>query len=135
MMLLAVLLLFVDNPHLLSQTSPVRVHTAYAAIAGDHAALYVAYEAGLFRKHGLDPRFVYIASAPAIIPALLGGDIDFAVASGNGVVNAGLGGADLVWVAGMVNTAAYYLAVQPEIKTINDLRGHPFGSDADWRGN
>ena len=86
-LLLAVLLLFVDNPHLLSQTSPVRVHAAYAAIAGDHAALYVAHEAGLFRKQGLDARFVYIAAAPAIIPALLGGDIDFAVASGNGVVN------------------------------------------------
>src|SRR4030095_108798 len=125
--LLAVLLLFVDNPRLLSQTPPVRVHAAYAAIAGDHAALYVAHEAGLFRKHGLDARFVYIAAAPAIIPALLGGDIDFAVASGNGVVNAGLGGADLVWVAGMVNTAAYYLAVQPEIKSINDLRGRPLG--------
>lgn len=125
--LLAALLLFVDNPHLLSQTPPVRVHAAYAAIAGDHAALYVAHEAGLFRKQGLDARFVYIAAAPAIIPALLGGDIDFAVASGNGVVNAGLGGADLVWVAGMVNTAAYYLAVQPEIKSINDLRGRPLG--------
>ena len=126
-LLLAVLFLFVDNPHILSQTPPVRVHAAYAAIAGDHAALYVAHEAGLFRKHGLDARFVYIAAAPAIIPALLGGDIDFAVASGNGVVNAGLGGADLVWVAGMVNTAAYYLAVQPEIKSVNDLRGRPLG--------
>lgn len=123
----AVLLLFIDNPHLLSQTPPVRVHAAYAAIAGDHAALYVAHEAGLFRKYGLDARFIYIAAAPAIIPALLGGDIDFAVASGNGVVNAGLGGADLAWVAGMVNTAAYYLAVQPEIKSINDLRGRSLG--------
>jgi NitT/TauT family transport system substrate-binding protein len=125
--LLAALVLFIDNPRVPAQGPPVRVHAAYAAIAGDHAALYVAHEAGLFAKHGLDARFVYIASAPAIIPALLGGDIDFAVASGNGVVNAGLGGADLVWMAGMVNTAAYYLAVQPEIRTINDLRGRPLG--------
>ena len=127
MMLLVSLLLSAVNPHLFAQIPPVHLHAGYAAIAGDHAALYVAHEAGLFRKYGLDARFVYIPTAPAIIPALLGGDIDFAVASGNGVVNAGLGGADLVWVAGMVNTAAYYLAVQPEIKSIQDLRGRPLG--------
>src|SRR2546425_8426820 len=98
--LLAVLLLFVDNPHLLSQTPPVRVHAAYAAIAGDHAALYVAHEAGLFRKHGLDARFVYIAAAPAIIPALLGGEIQFGVGRGHWGVNANFGGAGFVWVAG-----------------------------------
>jgi NitT/TauT family transport system substrate-binding protein len=126
-MLLVSFLLSAVSPHLLAQTPTRHLHAGYAAIAGDHAALYVAHETGLFRKYGLDPRFVYIPTAPAIIPALLGGDIDFAVASGNGVVNAGLGGADIVWVAGMVNTAAYYLAVQPEVKSIQDLRGRPLG--------
>ena len=37
-----------------SQVQLERINAIYASLAGDHAALYVAQEMGLFRKYGLD---------------------------------------------------------------------------------
>ena len=36
------------------QSPPEHINAIYASLAGDHAALYVAQDMGLFRKHGLD---------------------------------------------------------------------------------
>ena len=46
------LFLFLRTAH--AQPTPERINAIYASIAGDHAALYVAQEMGLFRKYGLD---------------------------------------------------------------------------------
>jgi NitT/TauT family transport system substrate-binding protein len=58
---------------------------------------------------------------------MLGGDVQIAAAAPSAAVDAGLSGGDLVTVAGMVNIAAFYLVVRPEIKSLQDLRGHPVG--------
>ena len=67
----------------------------------------------------------------------MAGENQIATAGGSGVVDADFGGADLVAVAGMVNMPAFYIVVQPEIKSIQDLRGRPvgitrFGSSTDF---
>ena len=46
------LFLFHRTAH--AQPTPERINAIYASIAGDHAALYVAQEMGLFRKYGSD---------------------------------------------------------------------------------
>lgn len=121
-----------------SAQSPLeRINVIYASLAGDHSALYVAEDAGLFRRHGLDVNFSYIAGAAQVIQAMMAGESQVATAGGSGVVDADFGGADLVTVAGMVNIPAFYIVVQPEIKSIQDLRGHPvgitrFGSSTDF---
>ncbi len=114
-----------------------RINGIYASLAGDHSALYVAQDAGLFRKHGLDVNFSYIAGAAQVIQAMMAGESQVATAGGSGVVDADFGGADLITVAGMVNIPAFYIVVQPEIKSIKELRGHPvgitrFGSSTDF---
>jgi len=120
-----------------AQTAPERVNAVYASISGDHAALFVAQETGLFRKHGLDVNLGYIAGAAQVIQTMMAGENQIATAGGSGIVDADFGGADLVAVAGMVNIPAFYIVVQPEIKSIQDLRGKPigitrFGSSTDF---
>ena len=120
-----------------AQSSPERINAIYASIAGDHAGLYVAQEMGLFRKHGLDVNLSYTAGAAQVIQTMMAGENQIATAGGSGVVDADFGGADLVAVAGMVNIPAFYIVVQPEIKSIQDLRGRPvgitrFGSSTDF---
>ena len=119
------------------QSALERINAIYASLAGDHAALYVAQEMGLFRKHGLDVNLSYTAGAAQVIQTMMAGENQIATAGGSGVVDANFGGADLVAVAGMVNMPAFYIVVQPEIKSIQELRGKPvgitrFGSSTDF---
>src|ERR1044071_566393 len=121
----------------LAQPAPERINAIYASIAGDHAALYAAQEMGLFRKYGLDVNLTYIAGAAQVIQTMMAGENQIATAGGSGVVDADFGGADLVAVAGMVNMPAFYIVVQPEVKTIQDLKGRAvgitrFGSSTDF---
>lgn len=120
-----------------SQAALERINAIYASLAGDHAALYIAQEVGLFRKYGLDVNLSYTAGAAQVIQTMMAGENQIATAGGSGVVDANFGGADLVAVAGMVNMPAFYIVVQPEIKSIQDLRGKPvgitrFGSSTDF---
>ncbi len=121
----------------LAQPALERVNAIYASLAGDHDALYIAQDAGLFRKHGLDVNLSYTAGAAQVIQTMMAGENQIATAGGSGVVDADFGGADLVAVAGMVNMPAFYIVVQPEIKSIQDLRGKAvgitrFGSSTDF---
>src|SRR6185437_11844356 len=110
-----------------AQSAPERINGIYASLAGDHAGLYVAQETGLFRKHGLDVNLSYTAGAAQVIQTMMAGDNQIATAGGSGVVDADFGGADLIAVAGMVNMPAFYIVVQPEVKTIQDLKGRAVG--------
>lgn len=129
--------LFVFGVPAYAQPAPEKINAIYASISGDHAALFVAHEMGLFRKHGLDVNLSYTAGAAQVIQTMMAGENQIATAGGSGVVDAGLGGADLVAVAGMVNMPAFYIVVQPEIKSIPELRGLAvgitrFGSSTDF---
>ena len=59
--------------------------------------------------------------------ALLSGDLDFIQASGPTVIESGLRGSDLVYVAGGMATLDFILLSQPEIKTPELLRGGIIG--------
>ena len=52
--LLALSIGFLTESPAYPQSAPERINALYASIAGDHAALYVAQDMGLFRKYGLD---------------------------------------------------------------------------------
>ena len=120
-----------------AQSAPERINGIYASLAGDHAGLYVAQGLGLFRKYGLDVNLTYTAGAAQVIQTMMAGENQIATAGGSGVVDADFGGADLIAVAGMVNMPAFYIVVQPEVKTIQDLKGRAvgitrFGSSTDF---
>lgn len=126
-MLLLFSYLTINQTYLYAQPSAKSLNVAYVAVSGTQAGLWVAQEAGFFRKYGLEIRLVYIAGGSRVIQSMLAGDVQLAAAAPSAAVDVVLGGGDLVTVAGMVNVAAFYLAVRPEIHLLQDLRGRAVG--------
>jgi ABC-type nitrate/sulfonate/bicarbonate transport system substrate-binding protein len=101
--------------------------TAYAAISGLFAGQWMAQEAGAFARHGLDSSLVYIASSTKIAQAMVAGEVPMALMGGEAVVNAVLGGADLVFVAGVTNRPLFFIVVTGDIQRPSDLKGQALG--------
>jgi len=59
-----------------------RVNASYGAISGSMAQTWVAKEARLYEKHGLDLNLVYISGGPRSIMSLIGGSVQFVNHSG-----------------------------------------------------
>ena len=87
---------------------------------------WTTYEAGLFRKHGLDVELTYIASSQTV-PAVLANEVDVALGAGFAVISSRLAGSDLKLFLGVVNWFQYELMVAPEIETAADLKGKRLG--------
>jgi ABC-type nitrate/sulfonate/bicarbonate transport system substrate-binding protein len=62
-----------------------------------------------------------------MVPALIGGDVQAAIAGANAVIAAVLGGAGIVSVASLANRPYLRLWVHPEINRVEELRGKTFG--------
>ena len=65
----------------------------YSTTGPTAVGLWVAKDIGAFDKYGVDPNLVFISSSPVMVPALIGGDVQAAVAGANAVIAAVLGGA------------------------------------------
>ncbi len=104
-----------------------KLHAAYSAESSWSLATWVAYEGGLFRKHGLDVDLVLIRSASTITAALLAGETPMIQLGGNGTIQAALQGAECVNVLTLVPLIPQSLVVTPDIKTAEDLKGKKFG--------
>ncbi len=110
-----------------SAAGPTKITIAYASIGPSMSAVWMAKEIGAFKKYGLEPDLIYIASGPVAVQSLIGGDIDAAVAASNSAVGAIVQGASLVAVGSTINHPSHSLWVQPEIRRIEDLRGKTLG--------
>ncbi len=104
-----------------------KIQIAYSSIDSSNAVWYVAKDAGKYRAHGLDVDLIYIPSTTTVISSLLAGDVPIVNASGRGVINAVLGGADLVMVGCYLNSLPYELVVQESIKSPEQLKGKSIG--------
>jgi NitT/TauT family transport system substrate-binding protein len=85
---------------------------------------WIAQEAGLFNKHDLDFRLVFIPSSPVATAATLNGDAEIGVTGAVGNVRAYVQGfTDLVFIGGIKNILTHSVLAKPEIKRPEDLRG------------
>ncbi|MDZ4345842.1 MAG: ABC transporter substrate-binding protein [Candidatus Binatia bacterium] len=114
-----------------------KVVFGYSAIAGAQAVPWVAKEAGLFEKHGLDLTLIYLDGGSKATQAMMSGDVPIAQIGGNAPIVARLKGGDVTIIAGVINVLAYSLIVSPEIKRPEDLRGKKlavsrYGSNSDY---
>jgi ABC-type nitrate/sulfonate/bicarbonate transport system substrate-binding protein len=76
--------------------APIRI--SYSAISGAMSSLWVAQEAGYFKREGLDTELLYIGGGSLLIQSMLSGDVPFAYGPSVPVINASLRGADLVLI-------------------------------------
>lgn len=114
-----------------------RINLIYPSISGLVLGLWTTQEAGLFDKHGLDAKLIYIQSASAVMQAMFGGEAPVVLAGGKPVVDSGLEGGDAVFIGGIGVVPAFYVMAMPDIRTVEDLRGKPvgvtrFGSSSDF---
>jgi NitT/TauT family transport system substrate-binding protein len=76
----------------------------------------------------LDFQLVYIPSSGVATAALLGGDVEIALAGGVGIVRAfAQGASDLVFIGGFKNALTHSIVAKPEMTKPEDLRGKKIG--------
>lgn len=104
---------------------------------GSSAPYWIAKEAGLYKKYGLDVELIFINGSTRGVQSLVAGDIEFAGAVGTSAINGKLAGGDIVIIDSLVNTLPYYIIGNPKIKSPEDLKGrtlatHIPGTSADF---
>jgi len=109
-----------------AQTQKLRL--AYVSPSGALAVPWIAKEAGLFEKNGVEVELVFIRGASTMIQTLVSGDIDLAHVAANPAVEANLGGADVVVLATALNRpVGFYMMGQPGVRNVEGLRGGRVG--------
>jgi NitT/TauT family transport system substrate-binding protein len=88
-----------------------------------HLPVWVAKDAGLFEKSGLNVEPVQIRGGSLISLAIITGDLPFSGAGAESVVAARAAGGDVVLLACPVDADPVYLITRPEIKSAQDLKG------------
>ncbi len=116
-----------NAPPIVAPPARERVRVGYAALGAAFAAPWLAKDAGLFEKYGLDAELIYIPAGPTLIASMLAGELQLGESGAPATMAANLEGADLVWIAAPVNRALTLLVAPPEIGRIQDLRGRPVG--------
>jgi NitT/TauT family transport system substrate-binding protein len=114
-----------------------KVTIVYAGISGNQAPGWVAYEAGIFRKYGLDVQLVHVVGGPRAVQTLLSGDALIAQVSGLPVLQSNLQGSGIVFIAGILNTMNYQFIVDKSIQQPDQLKGKAvavsrFGGSSDF---
>ena len=84
---------------------------------------WMAKEAGIFGKNGLDVQIVYFRGGTITAMALIARETPISQVSGPPIVSAALKGADAVMVAAGNVVSEYWLMSKPELKTAAQLKG------------
>lgn len=88
---------------------------------------WLAKEAKIYDKHGLDVQLVLLRGSGQTSAAILGGSIIAAPVTLTTMIMADLSGADFVNIAHTVAAVNTKLLVRPEIKRVEDLKGKRVG--------
>jgi ABC-type nitrate/sulfonate/bicarbonate transport system substrate-binding protein len=101
-----------------------------AGVAGPAVNLvyaYLAQDAGLWRKHGLDVRVILFEAGSTLAQVARTGEVSFAINSGPTTIASRTQGADSIIVAAMVNTLPYSLVTTKSITKWEQLKGKKVG--------
>jgi NitT/TauT family transport system substrate-binding protein len=101
------------------------------------APLYVAQDAGIFRKHGFTLEMVFIAGGSLSTQALIGKSLELLQTGGPPFLSAYLRGARLKIIGGVTNILPYVFLTGGRITSSEQLRGKKigisrFGSNTDF---
>lgn len=110
-----------------AQTKDIRLRLTYSSISAASLVTWVAKDAGIFQKHGLDVGLVYIAGGTMAMSTTLSGETQITQGAGTGSILARISGGDAVIFATILDTTPQSLMVQPDIRTPQDLKGKKLG--------
>jgi NitT/TauT family transport system substrate-binding protein len=115
--------------------SPVPIKIAYSELTAAQTPNWVAEEAGIYEKYGLDAELLLIESSQTVA-AVLTGDVQVALGGGAAAMSSRLGGSDMTIFMALTNYYPYELYVTSDVNSAADLRGKTvgisrFGSSSD----
>ena len=88
-----------------------------------HLPIWVAKDAGLFGKYGLNVEPVHIRGGALITMGIMSGQLQFSGAGAESIVAARIEGGDVVLLACPVDSDPVYFITRPEIKSAAELKG------------
>ena len=114
-----------------------KIRIVYSSISGNMAPLWVTYEKGFFRRYALDVELILVEGGSRAVQTLVSGDAALAQMAGAAVIQSNLTGADVVMIAGILNTMNYEFIVDKNIQRPDQLKGKAvavsrFGSSSDF---
>jgi NitT/TauT family transport system substrate-binding protein len=121
----------------LAQTRPRKVRVGVTSVTVGNIITYVARDAKLYDKYGLDPEVSVVQGSGAAAKAMVAGHLDVAPIATPTAIEADLAGADLTILAHTLQSVTHALMARPEIRRADDLRGKriaisSFGSLTDF---
>jgi len=113
-----------------------KVIVGVAGLSGPLAHAFIPKDSGLYEKYGLDVDLVFFQGGTQLIQATIAGSVNFAVTAGPEIINARLGGSDVIMILGYMNTLPYSNVAAKEITRFEQLKGgkaaiSKFGSTSD----
>lgn len=114
---------FASNVGLFAQD---KVRIGYIGLSLSSMPLLAAREFGIFAKNGVQAELLMLTFQLSSV-ALNAGDLEYVAGVGPGSVSATLGGSPsrAVWI--VANRLIYNVIAQPEVKTLQELRGKRIG--------
>lgn len=114
-----------------------KIRVGLGSISLQSGLVYIAKDRGIFAKYGLTAESIYIPGGSTNVQVLISGNLDMSQLSGAPGVAANLEGADIVYIAGLLDKLNYQLITRPELKSVEQLKGKKFavsryGSSADF---
>jgi ABC-type nitrate/sulfonate/bicarbonate transport system substrate-binding protein len=104
-----------------------KVRMAFTSLSAVMMPPWLARDAGIFNKHGLDVEVIATPTGVEGMNALIAGEVQFLQISGGTTASAALGGADVMIVGTTLDTLVQNLMARPEIEKPEQLRGKSLG--------
>ena len=125
------------SPRLVSAQQLHNLVVGYSSVSASFLPLWIAKEAKIFNRNGLDVQMVFFNSGTTAVMALLSGNSPISHTAGSGIVNSRLGGSDAVLIVGGTVSLDWWLLSRPGIKSAAQLKGgsvavSAFGSSSDF---
>jgi NitT/TauT family transport system substrate-binding protein len=102
-----------------------RIKIGYPAVSYNQVHIWVAKDAGLFKKQGLDAEVIFFRGGQVATQALVAGDPP--IVNIGTVVQAGLQGHDVVLIASSESAYNYSVVARPGVAKIEQLKGKRLG--------
>ena len=99
----------------------------YVSLSPTAGPLWIAYEAGFFKKNNLGAELLYIPGGSVIIQSIMSGDVKVANMAPPSAIGAWAKGADLVLIASGVDQLLETVVTGPGVKSPADLKNKKIG--------
>ncbi len=104
-----------------------KVRMAFTSLSSSMCPPWIAREAGIFNKHGLDVEVIATPTGVEGMNALIAGEVQFLQISGGTTASAALGGADVMVVGTTLESLVQQLIARPEVEKAEQLKGKTLG--------